>query len=108
MAHYPFSKRPDLLVLTCTHVVEEGKDITMVCHHFDDNTWEFICDGAHTSEEEAIVLSIGELCEMDPSLNLLSDLPVGACASRKSRAHAWEYGRIAGEDFYPAAESRMG
>ena len=55
MAHYPFSERKDLLVLTCTHVLE-GADITMVCHHFDDNTWEFICDGQHT-EEEAIVLS---------------------------------------------------
>lgn len=105
MAHYPFTDRPDLLVLTCTHVLE-GADITMVCHHFDDNTWEFICDGQHT-EEEAIVLSIGELCETDPSLHLVCDLPVGAAATRKSRAHAWQFGRIGGEKYYPAADSRM-
>ncbi len=105
MQHFPFSERQHLLVLTCTHVLD-GADITLCCHHFSDNAWEFVCGGNHT-EEEAIVLSIGELCEMDPTLHLLSDLPVGACAVRKSRAHAWQRGRIAGEDFYPAAESRM-
>ncbi len=105
MAHYPFSERPDLLVLTCTHVLEGG-DVTVVCHHFNDNTWEFICGGTHT-EEDAIVLSVGELCEMDPTLNLVCDLPVGGAATRQSRSHAWEFGRIEGEEFYPAASSRM-
>ncbi|MBR6761374.1 MAG: hypothetical protein IKM30_05000 [Oscillospiraceae bacterium] len=106
MAHFPFSERPDLLVFTCTHVLEEGRPVTLVCHHFSDNAWEFLCDCAHT-DEEALVISIGELCKMDPALHLLSDLPVGACAVRESPAHAWQYGRIDGEDFYPAAESRM-
>lgn len=106
MAHFPFSKRPDLLVLTCTHVLSGG-DVTLVCHHFDDNSWEFLCGCEHT-EEEAVVLTVGELCEMDSTLHLLSDLPVGGCAQRKNRAHAWQRGRIAGEDFYPAAENRMG
>ena len=105
MAHFPFSERADLLVLTCLHVLE-GADITMVCHHFSDNSWEFICDGTHT-DDDAVVASIGDLCELDPSLHLLSDLPVGACAVRKSRGHAWQRGRIDGEDFYPAASSRM-
>lgn len=105
MAQYPFSARQDLLVLTCLHVLE-GADITMVCHHFDDNSWEFLCGGGHT-DEDAVVITIGELCALDPSLCLLSDLPVGACAVRKSRSHAWERGRIEGEDFYPAASTRM-
>ena len=105
MAHFPFTERPDVLVLTCTHVLEGG-DVKLVCHHFDDNTWEFMCGGEHT-EEDAIVMSVGELCEMDASLNLLCDLPVGAAASRRSRQHAWQRGRISGEDFYPAADSRM-
>lgn len=106
MAHYPFTDRPDLLVLTCTHVVEEGAPVSTVCHHFDDNSWEFVCADAH-SDADAVVISVGELCALDPSLHLLCDLPVGACAIRKSRAHAWEYGRIDGEDFYDAAKTRM-
>lgn len=106
MAHYPFSDRPDMLVFTCIHVLEEGKPVTLVCHHFDDNAWEFLCDGHHT-DEDALVISIGELCEQDPSLALLCDLPVGGCAVRESPAHAWRLGRIDGENFYPAAESRM-
>ena len=105
MAHFPFTERPDMLVLTCTHVLE-GSDVKLVCHHFEDNTWEFMCGGIHT-EDDAIVLSVGELCEADPSLHLLCDLPVGAAASRESKAHAWQRGRIDGEDFYPAADSRM-
>ncbi len=106
MAHYPFTDRPHLLVLTCTHVLA-GSDITLVCHHFSDASWEFVCGGQHT-EEDAIVMSVGELCDSDPTLHLLCDLPVGACAMRESRAHAWKRGRIEGEDFYSAAESRMG
>ncbi len=106
MAHYPFTNRPDLLVLTCMHALEGTADITMVCHHFNDNSWEFVCDGSH-KDEDAILISIGELCDIDPTLHLLSDLPVGGCATRKSRIHAWEFGRIEGEDFYPAAASRM-
>ncbi len=106
MAHYPFSERPDMLVLTCLHVLD-GADVTLVCHHFNDNAWEFVCGAPSHSDEEAVVMTISELCELDPSLQLLSDLPVGACAVRKSRAHAWELGRIDGEDFYPAAASRM-
>ena len=106
MAHYPFSDRPDMLVFTCIHVLEEGKPVTLVCHHFDDNAWEFLCDGTH-NDEDALVISVGELCEQDPTLALLCDLPVGGCAIRESIAHAWRFGRIDGENFYPAAESRM-
>lgn len=106
MAHYPFSERKDLLVMTCTHVLE-GADITLICHHFEDNSWEFLCGCENHTAEHATVLTVGELCENDPTLNLACDLPVGACAQRKSRAHAWQFGRIAGEDFYPAAETRM-
>lgn len=105
MSHFPFTDRPDLLVLTCTHVLCGG-DVTLVCHHFNDNAWEFVCGGTHT-EEDAVVLSVGELCTDDPTLHLVCDLPVGACAQRESRRHAWRFGRIAGEDFYPAAEQRM-
>ena len=105
MAFYPFTEKPHLLVLTCTHVLG-GDDVKLVCHHFNDGSWEFLCGGQHT-EDDAIVLSVGELCEFDPTLHLLCDLPVGACAQRKSKAHAWERGRIAGEDFYPAANGRM-
>lgn len=106
MAYYPFSKRPDTLVLTCLHVLD-GADITTVYHHFNDNAWEFICGCENHTDEDAVVITVGELCEMDPSLHLLSDLPVGACALRPSRQHAWQRGKIEGEDFYPAAESRM-
>lgn len=107
MAHYPFSDRPDLLVLTCTHILDGESDITTVCHHFDDNTWEFVCGCQHAGHE-AVAITVGELCDLDPSLHLVCDLPVGGCAVRKSRAHAWEFGRIGGEDFYPAAASRLG
>lgn len=106
MAHYPFSERPDMLVFTCAHFLDGKADITKVCHHWNDNMWEFVCDGEHT-DEDAVVMSVGELCELDSTLGLLCDLPVGACAVRKSKAFAWEYGRIDGEDFYDAAASRM-
>lgn len=72
MAHYPFTDRPHLLVLTCTHVLT-GSDITLVCHHFSDASWEFVCGGQHT-EEDAIVMSVGELCDSDPTHGSAAEL----------------------------------
>ncbi|MDO5559345.1 MAG: hypothetical protein Q4F95_07065 [Oscillospiraceae bacterium] len=99
MKYYPFSDKPGMLVFTCCHVLENQKSITIVTHHFDDNNWQFLCNKAHT-DADAVITTIGELCELDPSVEELCDLPVGHFASRKNVNAKWIIARIPDEKSY--------
>ncbi|MCQ2465480.1 MAG: hypothetical protein MJ095_07855 [Oscillospiraceae bacterium] len=100
MAYFPFSERKGMLCFTCTHVLEDKKPITFVTHHFDDNNWQFLCSSEH-SDAEAVIISIGELLEIDPSIEKLCDLPVGGFANRKNINAKWMTGHLPDEQSYP-------
>lgn len=99
MAYYPFSKRPGMLVFTCCHILEDNRPITFVTHHFDDNNWQFICSDTH-NDTDAVIISISELCEIDPTIEELCDMPVGHCAHRKNQNAKWVISRIPDENAY--------
>lgn len=100
MQYFPFSKKPELLVFTCTHILEDEKPITFVTHHFDDNNWQFLCNCQH-EDIHAVIISITELCALDPSIEELCDLPVGHYAQRKNKNAKWQTGRLPDEESYP-------
>jgi len=99
MSLYPFYEKPNLLVFTCTHVLEENLPITYVAHHFEDNNWEFLCNKNHT-DLDAVIINIIELCEIDSSINSISDLPVGHYAIREHIDDKWKICRIKDEPCY--------
>ncbi|MBE6854217.1 MAG: hypothetical protein E7501_01020 [Ruminococcus sp.] len=107
MAYYPFSQRPGMLAFTCTHVMDGEADIRLVTHHFDDGSWEFLCNTPTHTDAEAVIITIGELLKLDDTIEALSDLPVGCCATRSKRGEKWNYARLDGEPWYPASASRM-
>lgn len=100
MKYYPFSEKKDLLVFTCTHILEGKKHIKFVTHHFDDCNWQFLCGGMH-KDEDAVIISIQEICELDKSVEELCDLPIGYCASRKNISAKWIISRLPDENAYP-------
>ncbi|AGN70618.1 hypothetical protein B2K_38890 [Paenibacillus mucilaginosus K02] len=57
--------------------------ILYVTHDEDDGMWQFL-DGGETKEEEARLLSLKEMVNIDPSLIQLSDLPLGWIMERQS------------------------
>ncbi|MBE6841906.1 MAG: hypothetical protein E7510_03630 [Ruminococcus sp.] len=105
MSYYPFSERSGMLVFTCTHVLEDNKPITFVTHHFDDNNWQFSCSSTHT-DADAVIITIGELCELDPSLEELCDMPVGHFAKRKNKNAKWIIARLPDEKAYVKANQQ--
>ena len=107
MIYYPFSKRRELLVFCCTHILDREEDIAVVNHHFDDNNWVFLCAREH-SDTDAVITSVGELLDIDSSLELLSDLPVGMRALRESVAGEWKTACIPGESHYEAHDDCCG
>ena len=100
MSFYPFYLKSDMLVFTCCHVLEKNKTITFVTHHFDDNNWQFTCSSVH-NDTDAVIISISELCKIDPSIEELCDMPVGHFATRKNKNAKWIISKIPDEQSYP-------
>lgn len=74
-------------VLT-TKAVLEGAPIVMVSHDADDGGWQFLC-GTTTDPAEGRIVHLREIVAMDPTVNDVSDLPLGWVAFRESRGAQW-------------------
>ena len=57
-------------------------------HDAEDGCWQFL-DGEHVFENEAVVVSLGEMVQFDPSLVALADLPAGGYAWRAASERPW-------------------
>lgn len=73
---------------TYRHVATEGAEILHFSHDADDGSWQFLCDGDHI-ENDAMILGIGEIVKIDPSVNYLREMPEGVGASRETREADW-------------------
>lgn len=87
-AAYQFAESENTACFTCRHVVREGAAILRVTHDADDGGWQFLCGGDH-AEDDALILGMGEIVRIDPSVNGLHEMPEGVGASRESREGEW-------------------
>ena len=78
MTYFPFAERRDTFAFTCTHILDGEGEIRLVTHHFDDGSYEFLCGEEGHAAAHAVIITIGELLDLDPSIALVSDLPVAA------------------------------
>jgi hypothetical protein len=60
----------------------------LVTHDQDDGGWQFM-DGEHVFEDDAVVLTLGEMSQFDPSILELADLPEGNYAWRAATNRPW-------------------
>jgi hypothetical protein len=64
--------------------------ISFVTRDADDGTWQFHCHHeGELTDEDASVVSLGNILAIDPSIASLADLPVGWSAWRTSKEGAW-------------------
>ncbi|MGC4007164.1 MAG: hypothetical protein QM811_30160 [Pirellulales bacterium] len=57
--------------------------------HDEDGGWQFL-DGGTVSDEDASVVSLKQIVELDPTVNALSDLPRGWAAERDAVDEPWQ------------------
>jgi hypothetical protein len=88
-ADWPFADPMDLAVITLGRIVREGAPLLLVTHDEEDGAWQFL-DGEHVFEDDALVVSLFEMVQFDPSLRELADLPVGWFAWRASPGEPWQ------------------
>ena len=84
---FPFSDAPNTACFTCRHVLEENRPIRYVSHD-EDGYWQFLCGGNHT-EEDARVVSLVSVWEMDESVGELAGLDYGESAEAADPADGW-------------------
>ena len=87
--NWQFSDPPNVAVFTNKSIVEKTDWIQDVSHDEDDGAWQFHPLNG-TTEEDAVVVSLRTIVEIDPSVATLFDLPLGWSASRKSKISQWE------------------
>ena len=84
---FPFSDAPNTACFTCRHVLEENKPIRYVSHD-EDGYWQFLCGGEH-KEEDARVVSLATILNIDETMGDLAKLDRGVYAEAKSATSDW-------------------
>jgi len=76
------------IVISTKSVVYENTSILNASHD-EDGTWQFLGDDEELSEEDAVVLGLDEIIQIDPTLIEITNLPKGARAFRKNIGSQW-------------------
>lgn len=84
---FPFEDKPNTACFTCCHVLDERKPILYVSHD-EDGYWQFLCGGRHT-EEDARIVSLANILEIDETVAALSQLDYGEYAEAGDGTDDW-------------------
>jgi hypothetical protein len=89
MDEWPFADSENVATLTTRQVVEDGEPILIVFHYADDGMWQ-LSTAASFEEADAMIVSLREVFDIDPSIGELADLPPGWRASRRAAGEPWQ------------------
>ena len=86
---WPFADDKNAATITLQRIMDGSEPVLYVVHDEEDGTWQFL-DGNEVSESDAVVVSLSNVVEVDPSLQELADLPRGWRAQRDSPQSLWQ------------------
>lgn len=84
----PFYDAPNTATITCCHVIDQRAAILYVTHDEEDGVWQFLCGKAHETDEAKLV-SLKSVFDLDNSVGILKDMPCGCYAERKTENDDW-------------------
>ena len=85
---FPFYDSPDTATIICCHILERQAPILYVSHDEDDGMWQFLCGETHETDEAKLV-SLKWVFDLDNSVSTLKDMPCGYYAERKNQDDDW-------------------
>lgn len=85
--NFPFNDTPNTACFTCCHVLEEHKPILYVSHD-EDGYWQFLC-GCNDNEDDARIVSLADILEIDESMADLAELDYGEYAVAEDETSDW-------------------
>lgn len=84
---FPFADEPNTACFTCCHVLEENEPILYVSHD-EDGFWHFLCGRSHR-EEDARIVSLASILNIDETMSDLAELDYGEYAEAESVTSDW-------------------
>ena len=84
---FPFDDAPNMACFTCCHVLNDNKPILHVSHD-EDGYWQFLCGGNH-KEEDARIVSLEKILELDETMGNLAELDYGEYAEAENETSDW-------------------
>ena len=85
---YKFKEPENTACIVCNHVLSKERTILYVSHDIDGD-WQFLCGQDDHTEENAKIVSLKQLTELDQSINDLYEMPVNVGAERKNIKDKW-------------------
>ena len=85
---WKFDQARNVATVTTKKVMLEKYPILLVIHYAHDESWAFTC-GTTNKSEDLMLVSMGQVVDLDPTLSSIADLPPGWSAERKSVNSAW-------------------
>jgi hypothetical protein len=79
----------NVAVFTTKYVVKDGSPIVYVSHD-SEGDWQFLGAETDVQMENSMLVSLGEIIEMDTSIKELLGIPRFAEAHRKNKNSKWE------------------
>ena len=85
---FPFYDAPNTATIICCHIINGEEPILFVSHDEDDGMWQFLCGKAHETDDAKLV-SLKSVFELDNSIGNLVDMPCGYYATRENQEDNW-------------------
>ena len=76
------------MIITTKDILEQKKPILSVWRDEEDGMWQFL-SSSDVDEDEAKIISLEEIVNLDNSLNEIADLKLGWVAWRQSQNEKW-------------------
>ncbi len=89
---FPFYDAPNTATIICCHVMNGESPILFVSHDEDDGMWQFLCGQTHEMDDAKLV-SLKFVFELDNSIGALVDMPCGYYATREKQTDKWVIGK---------------
>ena len=75
--------------MTTSHVLCNGSPVTFVLYD-EEGDWQLFGDDEVDEDEDAYLVAVEEILEMEPALKRLPDLQPGQAATRDKDSTRWE------------------
>jgi hypothetical protein len=85
-----FNDPPNCAVFTERVIVDGDAHIGTVSHDADDGAWQFLAFGSEARDEDARLVGLWTIVRIDPSVEMLADLPLGWYAFRALPNDPWQ------------------
>ena len=86
---YKFKDPESTACFVCDHVLSKERPI-LYASHDGEADWQFLCGQADHTEDNAKIISLKQVTELDQSVNDLYEMPIKVGAERKTVKDKWQ------------------